>query len=113
MYDFGVDSIQDMIEFFEFNRDMALKKDRNVLYFACPKWSLEGVWESLECIQNRPPWHWDAVRSHILTYWLYHSDTVNEVKKALSISVADQPVVVARIINIEGSKKQLERKMNY
>ncbi len=113
MYDFTVDSIQDMIEFFEWNRHMEGKKDRNVLYFAVCQWSLDGVWKSLEMIQNRPCWNWDAVRSHILTWFWFHSDEVYQIKQALSISVADQPIVVARIINIEGSRQQFERKLKW
>ena len=113
MYDFDVDSIQDMLDFFQFNRDISLKKDRNIFYYAITHWTLDGAWDALQYVPDRPCWNWDAVRSQILTWWWFHSDKITEVKQSLTISVADQPIVVARIINIEGSRKQFERKLNW
>jgi len=76
MYDFDVESIQDLREFIDFNRDMKLKKDRNIIYFAVQNWTLEGVKNALQMIQNRPCWNWEEVRAIVTTYFWYHQDEV-------------------------------------
>ena len=112
MYDFDVESIQDLREFIDFNRDMKLKKDRNIIYFAVQNWTLEGVKSALQMIQNRPCWNWEEVRATITTYFWYHQDEVPQIQEALKNALGDKPVVVCRLINLELSLKQIEKKFN-
>ena len=110
MYDFEIDSIQDLRDFLDLNRDLKLKKDRNIVYFAVPVWTLEGVKDALQMIQNRPCWDWEKVRATITTYFWYHQSEAQVVRTALLNTGGDKPVVICRIINLERSLKQIERK---
>jgi hypothetical protein len=110
VYDFEIDSIQELREFIELNRDLKLKKDRNIVYFAVPYWSLEGACEALQMIQNRPCWDWAEVRATITTYFFYHQSEVGTIRTVLRSMDGENPVVICRLINLQGSLKQIERK---
>jgi hypothetical protein len=110
MYDFEIDSIQDLRDFLDLNRDLKLKKDRNIVYFAVPTWTLDGVYDALQMIQNRPCWNYEQIRATIMTYFCYHQEEMCDVRKALLNTGGDKPVVICRIINLEGSLTQIRRK---
>jgi len=111
MYDFEYYGVMDAIEFFEFNKDLKLNRDRNVVYFATGKWEIESVWEALQYIQNRPTWNWDSVRSTILTWWWFHAGDIHNIKCELMNSRCDQPLVVMRLINLERSLEGIKRRL--
>lgn len=110
MYDFEIDCIEDLLDFIERNRDLQLKKDRNIIYFATTEWSYQSVKDGLQMIQNRPAWDWDAVRSQIMTYFCYHQAEAYNVRTALLNAKGDRPVVVCRLINLSRSLAQIEKK---
>jgi hypothetical protein len=111
MYDFDVESIEDLRDFLDRNRDVVLKKNRDVLSFAIKDWSLQGVYDALQRIQNRPShYNYDAVRAQILTWWLFHQKEVADIKVALLNTSHDMPVVVCRVINLVACLEQIERK---
>jgi hypothetical protein len=110
MYDFEVVEIQESINFFEFNGELVIKRDRNPLYFGVNQWDIEGAWNALQYIQNRPCWNYDQVRATMLTWWWFNPSEIHNIKVCLMNSRYDQPLVVCRLINLENSKKVLERK---
>ena len=111
MYDFDVESIENLRDFLDRNREVAIKKSRDILYFAVKDWSLQGVYDALQCIQNRPcHYDYEAIRAQIMTWWLFHQQEIQDIKVALLNTNYDMPVVVCRVINLEASLKQIERK---
>lgn len=111
MYDFDIESIENLRDFLDRNKEVAIKKNRDILHFAVKDWSLQGVYDALQCIQNRPcHYDYEAVRAQILTWWLYHQDEMNDIRKVMSNSNFDMPVVVCRVINLASSLKQIECK---
>jgi hypothetical protein len=102
--------VMDAREFFEFNKDNSLKRDRSIVYFATGKWEIEAVWESLQYIQNRPTWNYNQVRATILTWWWFHPGEIHKIKCELMNSRDDQPLVVMRLINLERSLEGIMRK---
>jgi hypothetical protein len=114
MYDFDIESIENLRDFLDRNKEVAIKKNRDILHFAVKDWSLQGVYDALQCIQNRPcHYDYEAVRAQIMTWWLYHQhDDVKDIKTALLNTNYDMPVVVCRVIHLAASLKQIERKYN-
>jgi hypothetical protein len=111
MYDFEVHSIENLRDFIDRDKEVAIKKNRDILYFAVKDWSLQGVYDALQCIQNRPcHYNYEQVRAQIMTWWLFHQQEVHDIKVALLNTNYDMPVVVCQVINLVASRKQIEKK---
>lgn len=112
MYDFEIESIENLRDFLDRNKEVVASKNRNILHFAISDWSLQGIYDGLQCIQNRPcHYNYDQVRAQILTWWLFHQDDVHDIKVALLNTQYEMPVVVCQVIHLEASLKQILRKL--
>lgn len=106
-YSFDLLGVAPILKFFEHQQRIEQNPYRGQAYLASHECSLDALIKSTQTIAHKPDWNWDEVVQTIVNFWLKHEDKVKYWRQELE-TVGRENIIVARVINFEALRTELE-----
>lgn len=107
-YSFDIIGIAPVLHFFNQQQRVETRRDRSQAYLGSYCCTLDAFIKATETIHCRPDWDWDAIASTIVDFWLSQEKDVRHWKQQLSVTEGDQNLIVARVVNYDSLRHELE-----
>lgn len=107
-YNFDIIGISPVLQFFNHQQRLETHPNRSQAYLGSYSFTLDALIEATQSIHRRPNWDWDAIVGKMVEFWLSQEDDVRHWKSQFEAVQGGDNLIVARVINYDSLRHELE-----
>ncbi|WP_013323174.1 hypothetical protein [Gloeothece verrucosa] len=107
-YSFDIIGITPVLTFFNYQQQHEHNPHRGKTHLGSYECSLDSFIKSTKMVPSRPNWDWDEVTNIMIKFWLKNEDKIRYWKNELTRGKQEENIIVARVVNFEALRNELE-----
>ncbi|NJL44795.1 MAG: hypothetical protein HC922_01705 [Leptolyngbyaceae cyanobacterium SM2_3_12] len=111
-YNFDIIGVSPVLQFFNHQQQVETHPNRSQAYLGSYCCTLDAFIEATQLIHRRPNWDWDAIVNKMVEFWLSQEAEVRHWKDQFEAAQGDDNLIVARIINYDSLRYELETRFS-